>query len=87
VINDLLQHITLNPALILVAPSLNIIGYVLKQTPHCPNWLILWILLALGVVAGILTIGPTVDGVANGIIATGMAVTTHQAFKQTVERR
>ncbi|HJV46154.1 MAG TPA: phage holin family protein [Bacillota bacterium] len=86
-LNDILQSITLDPALIMVIPSLNIVGYALKQTPHCPNWLILWVLLALGVIAGILTIGLTVAGVANGIIATGMAVTTHQAFKQTWQRQ
>lgn len=85
-VKDILQSITLDPALILVAPSLNIVGYALKQTPHFPNWLIIWVLLILGITAGILTIGLTVDGIANGIVATGMAITSHQAFKQTLDR-
>ncbi|MEW9671423.1 phage holin family protein [Ammoniphilus sp. 3BR4] len=82
-----LEGITLDPALVLVAPALNVIGYALKQTPFIPNWLIIWILLGLGIIAGILSIGFTVNGVANGIIATGMAITTHQAVKQTIEQK
>lgn len=83
---DFLSHITLHPALVLVAPALIILGYVLKQTPKCQDWMIIWVLLVTGIISGIAAIGPDLDGVANGVIAAGMAITSHQAWKQTTER-
>jgi hypothetical protein len=64
-----------------------VLGYVLKQTPHFPDWLIIWVLLIVGMISGVIAIGLNVDGVANGIIAAGMAITSHQAWKQTIERK
>lgn len=83
---DVLNQVTLDQALVFVVPALIILGYALKQTPFVPDWLIVWVLLVVGTAAGVIAVGPTVDGVANGIIAAGMAVFSHQAFKQSVER-
>ncbi|WP_261180645.1 phage holin family protein [Anaerobacillus sp. CMMVII] len=43
-------------------------------------------LLFVGVLASGFTLGFTVSGIANGIIAAGAAITTHQAYKQTKNR-
>jgi hypothetical protein len=84
---EFLSNITLHPALAIVVPALIILGYVLKQTPKFPDWLIVWVLLVGGIIAGIVAIGSTLDGVANGIIAAWMAIAAHQTWKQTTERK
>lgn len=58
----------------------------LKRTPKVKDWVIVWILLTVGVIASGYTIGFTVSGIANGIIAAGAAITTHQVYKQTLNR-
>ena len=85
-LEQVLQQVEIHQQLVLVVPALMIIGYALKQTPFINDWLILWILLILGVTASLLTIGLTVNGFANGVIAAGAAITTHQAYKQTKNR-
>ncbi|HZG14548.1 MAG TPA: phage holin family protein [Candidatus Bathyarchaeia archaeon] len=83
---DLIEKITLHPSLVLVTPALLVLGYALKQTPNFPRWMIIWILLIAGSIAGIVTIGFTVNGISNGIISAGAAITIHQMFKQTMSR-
>ncbi|RSK27387.1 hypothetical protein EJF36_11105 [Bacillus sp. HMF5848] len=80
---EILSQIKINQQLIIVVPALMVLGYILKKTPRIPDWLILWFLLLVGVVSSIITLGFSVNGVANGIIAAGMAITSHQAIKQT----
>lgn len=82
-----LTGVELNQALFIVVPALLIIGYALKQTPKCPDWLIIWILLGLGSIAGLIAVGFNVNGFANGVIAGGLAVTANQLFKQTLVKR
>lgn len=84
---QLLNKITLHPQLVMVVPALMIIGYALKRTPFVKDWMIIWILLVAGVVAGVAQLGFTVNGIANGIIATGSAITTHQMLKQSYQKR
>lgn len=84
---EFLSNITLHPALALVLPALLILGYVLKQTPHCQDWMIVWVLLVSGIVCGVVAIGSNLDGVGNGIIAAGMAIAAHQTWKQTIEKK
>jgi hypothetical protein len=82
-----LTQVSLHEALVVVVPALLIIGFALKQTPKCPDWLIVWALLVLGAVAGIVAIGANLEGVANGLIAGGLAITANQVYKQTVAKR
>lgn len=82
-----LFDIQLHEELILIVPALLIIGFILKQTPKVPDWTIPWAILILGTVAGIATLGTTVEGIANGVIAGGIAITTHQSAKQTIKKR
>lgn len=86
-LTDALSTVTLHPSLVLAVPSLLVIGYILKQTPAVPDWLIVWILIILGVSSGVVEIGANLEGVANGIIAAGLAIASHQTLKQTVRRQ
>ncbi len=85
-LSEVLSQIEISEQLTLVVPALMIIGYALKKTPRVADWLIVWILLLIGVLASGLTLGFTVSGLANGVIAAGAAITTHQAYKQTMNR-
>ena len=73
----------IDPAMLVVVAALWFIGYGLKQTPKVPNWSILWIVVLFGIVFGLMVVGPTVNGVIQGIIAAALAVLGHQIVKQT----
>lgn len=81
-----LTNVQLHEALVVIVPALLIVGYALKQTPKCPDWLIVWLLLLLGTVSGVVGIGASLDGVANGLIAGGLAITANQMYKQTTKK-
>lgn len=83
---DFLNDVSLHAALVPLVPVLMIIGSVLKQTPKFPDWAIVWALLILGAIAGSSVLGFSFEGIINGIIAAGMAISTHQTFKQTTNR-
>ncbi|MDX8047432.1 phage holin family protein [Gracilibacillus sp. S3-1-1] len=69
-----------------MVPALWFIGYACKRTPFIPDWLIIWILLVVGVLAACNVYGWNVRAIADGVIATGMAVFSHQIVKQTFNR-
>ncbi|MEZ4357087.1 MAG: phage holin family protein [Eubacteriales bacterium] len=73
---------------IAVAAGLYIIGVFLKKAVFIPDWLIPFILLALGILASCFTIegGFTVPNILQGIFATGLAVLGNQAYKQISTR-
>ncbi len=81
-----LTGIDIDPALVLVVPALLIIGFALKKTPKCPDWLITWVILVLGAFAGLVSVGYDVNGFANGLIAGGLAIASNQLYKQTKNR-
>ncbi|MGO0058843.1 phage holin family protein [Brevibacillus fluminis] len=85
-LDSILADITIHKALVLVVPAMMILEYALNQTPQCPGWLRIWILLGIGIIAGIFGIGFTVNGIANGIIATGISMAALQLIKQTLNR-
>ncbi|WP_209120988.1 phage holin family protein [Alkalihalobacillus sp. BA299] len=84
---ELFSQVEVHPQLLIVVPALMILGNIFKKTPKVQDWMILWLLLIAGIISGIFTIGFTINGIANGIIATGAAITTHQAYKQTFFKR
>lgn len=59
------------------------IGYGLKQTPKVPNWSILWIIVVLGIVAGVAVLGFNANGFVQGVLAAALAIFGHQVVKQT----
>ncbi|WLR52803.1 phage holin family protein [Bacillus tianshenii] len=85
-LEQMFQEITIHPQLVIVVPALMIIGYALKMTPFVKDWMIIWILLGCGVAASGLRLGFDVNGISNGIIAAGAAITTHQLFKQSIRK-
>lgn len=79
---DLISYIV-NEGLILI-PVLYIIGLVIKQTPKIKDWLIPYILGALGILAAVSLMGLNIQSVIQGILIAGAAVYTNQTIKQTV---
>lgn len=84
---EALSGIELHPALAAVVPVLIILGYALKKSPKIPDWTIVWTLISIGGLLGGFGIGFTFEGIINGIIAGGLAIATHQAYKQTIEKQ
>lgn len=70
----------------ILMPALYIIGLMLKES-HTKDWLIPWILLALGVTGAILILGANVEAVIQGILVAGATVYTNQLIKQTFIKR
>lgn len=75
----------LEEALIII-PALWIIGYFLKHTPSVRDWIIPWVLLAVGIGTTLALLGTTVANGVQGVLVTGVAVLAHQLLKQTKER-
>ena len=82
IINQINEYI--NPAMLAAVIVLWFIGYGLKQTPRIPNWSILWIIVILGIAAGMFLVSPTIEGVIQGVLAAALSILGHQAVKQTV---
>ena len=81
---DILKYVV-EQALILI-PALYIIGMVLKSTPKVLDWLIPYILLALGIVGAVGIMGLNVEAVIQGILVAGVTVFTNQVIKQTINK-
>lgn len=73
----------LAPKLMIVVLVLILIGLALKNTPKVPDWLIVWILPVLGIVFSLGVLGLHVQSVLQGILSAGVAVLSHQLWKQT----
>ncbi|BCB03851.1 phage holin family protein [Bacillus sp. KH172YL63] len=86
-IENLLNGISIDPQVTVLVPILWVLGYAFKRTPHVPDWLIIWVLLGVSVVVSGWTLGFDLNGISNGFIATGIAITTHQSVKQTFFNR
>lgn len=69
--------------IIILIPVLWIIGFFLKKTPKFPNWLIVWVLVTIGIIASLFIIGFDVNGVIQGVLAAGVAALGYDLFKQT----
>jgi len=79
---DLMDYIV-SESYILI-PVLYVIGVLLKKIPNLKDWLIPWILLGLGMVAGFFLAGMKLSGVLQGVLVTGVTVLGNQLYKQTV---
>lgn len=82
---EIIEYI-INEALIIV-PVLWILGNFLKRTPKVQDWIIPWVLLAVGILAALGIIGFTVNAAIQGVLVAGAAVLGHQLVKQTTERK
>ena len=77
---DILKYVN-DQALILI-PVLYIIGMFIKSTPKIPDWLIPFILLAIGILGSFALIGVSVQSVIQGILVSGTSVYANQLIKQ-----
>lgn len=81
---DIIKFVT-EQALILI-PVLYIIGMLLKNTPKIKDWLIPYILLALGIVGAVSLMGFTVQAIIQGILVSGATVLGNQLIKQVTQK-
>jgi len=79
---DLIEY--LNHNYLMLVPALWVVGIAIKQTPFIPNWLIIWILLAISIIFFTIAFGFSYEGLINGVVAAGVAVLGHQIVKQTL---
>jgi len=68
----------------ILIPVLYVIGVLLKKTPRLADWLIPWILLALGMTGGFFLGDMQLIGLLQGVLVTGVTVFSNQLYKQTV---
>lgn len=66
-------------------PVLWVLGALIKQTP-LNNWVIPWIILFFGLGLAFISLGFSADSFIQGVIVSGVAVFTHQLYKQTTLR-
>ena len=78
---ELLNEYIVEQALIVI-PVLLILGTFIKGTPNIKDWLIPYILLALGVVFTVALTGFNVDSIIQGVLVSGAAVFGNQLYKQ-----
>lgn len=64
--------------------ALIVIGFIVKQIPGIPNWIIPAALTLVGAVGAMAILGWTVSAALKGIIAAGLAVYGNQFWKQIV---
>ncbi|MBM7570492.1 phage holin family protein [Aquibacillus albus] len=77
-----------NDEFLFIVPALWVIGFALKKTPFFPDWAIIWALLLVSVVSAFSFFGVTVQAFAQGVSVAGVAVFSHQLFKQsTIEAK
>lgn len=76
----------INGALGATVLGLYILGFVIKDTPKIPSWLIPYILLVVsGVISPLILGGYTAENFVQAIIAAGLAVYGDQLIKQGKE--
>lgn len=66
----------------IVAVVLWVLGEIIKGVPKIPNWVIPFVLAAVGIGLCIGLLGPDVQAVMQGILCAGGAVFCDQAIKQ-----
>ena len=70
------------PELFIVVVACWVIGYILKQTPHVPDWSIIYIVTLAAIVFVCMMFGFRVDSVIQGILCGAVAVYGNQLVKQ-----
>lgn len=66
-------------------PVLFVLGIPLKMSARIPDWIIIYILVALGILGGLLLLGPSVGAAFQGILCAAAACLTYQLIKQGKE--
>ncbi|MGI6329717.1 MAG: phage holin family protein [Bacilli bacterium] len=82
---EFLFNIDLTSKMVYLAVILLVIGKGLKGMSYIDNWLIIWILLVISLIISFVFSGFSFDSLLEAFIATSIAVTSHQVYKQTNE--
>jgi ABC-type sulfate transport system permease component len=77
----------IQPEVYILIPALYLVGLFIKKIPGAPDWIIPFILLALGLVGAIVIIGFTIYGIIQGVFVAGVTVFANQAWKQIMKAR
>lgn len=64
-------------------PVLMVLGYVLKQIPNFPDWLIPIGLYIVGMISGFFLISQNAIGILQGLLCATAAIGVHQGVKQS----
>jgi hypothetical protein len=70
---------------LILLPILLMFGYILKKSP-IKDWLIPYILYALGVVLGFIFLGQGTNGILQGFLVATASIGVHQGIKQGIKK-
>lgn len=76
----------INPMLLVVVAVCWCLGYMLKQTPRVPDWMIVYIVTVAAVLFTVWLIGFGAEAIIQGVLCGAFAVYGHQLVKQAKER-
>lgn len=76
----------IDPKLLVVVAVCWCLGYILKQTPHVPDWTIIYIVTGVAILLTVWMIGISPESVIQGVLCGAFAVYGHQIVKQTMNR-
>jgi predicted neutral ceramidase superfamily lipid hydrolase len=76
----------IDPQLLIVVAACWVIGYILKTTPHVPDWTIVYAVAAVGIVAANSLLGWSTQSILQGVLCGAVAVYGNQVVKQTVNK-
>jgi hypothetical protein len=76
----------IDPQLIIVVAACWVIGFIFKQTPHIPDWTIVYAVAVIGIVAANSLLGWSVQSTLQGVLCGAVAVYGNQVVKQTVSK-
>lgn len=79
---DILHFLSEN--MLIVAAALYVVGSFIKAIPAIPDWVIPFVLTALGCACGAAILGIP-EGLLQGVLCAGAAVLVHQGVKQGSE--
>jgi len=70
---------------LILLPLLLMSGYILKKSP-IKDWLIPYVLYALGVVLGFIFLGQDINSILQGFLVSTASIGVHQGIKQGIEK-
>lgn len=77
----------IKPEMLIVIPALLFLGWMMKETPHIPDWLIPYLNTVFGIIAGISITSSVIDGTIQGILVSAMSVLIFNLYKQWKQKK
>lgn len=87
--NELYLYIDqyIKPEMLIVIPALLFLGWMMKETPRVPDWLIPYFNTVFGIIAGIAITASVIDGFIQGILVSAMSVLIFNLYKQWKQKK